>query len=49
MSCLDCENAQDSYNGNVYVRVGNGNVEVIGCEKHTKELIEKLRKASSDG
>lgn len=39
MSCKDCEeNPVESY-----VRIGNGNVMIVGCVKHLRELIEKLR------
>ena len=31
-----------------YVRVDVGNVAIVGCEKHLKMLIEKLRKAGAD-
>lgn len=40
MSCKECE---DNPLSGCFVRVGNGNVELIGCEKHLSELIDKLR------
>ncbi|KKK89449.1 hypothetical protein LCGC14_2732970 [marine sediment metagenome] len=51
MSCEDCENKQDlAFNKNidettgiVYVRVGNSNMAIVGCQKHCKELLEKMR------
>jgi len=53
MSCEDCEKIQNlTFNKNIdesppiaYVRVDVGNVAIVGCEKHLKMLIEKLRKA----
>ncbi len=49
MSCNDCETIQYNYSkgapiGHCYVRVGNGNVQIIGCDKHCKELLEELQK-----
>ena len=41
MSCVKCE--EESVR--TFVRVGNGNVEIIGCKKHLKELIDLLRKS----
>lgn len=41
MSCKNCEENPVV----TYVRVGNGNVQVIGCVKHLRELIDKLRLA----
>lgn len=48
MSCEncdeDCEKAADILQRPLaYVRVGNGNVLIIGCHLHLKELINKLR------
>ena len=35
MSCEDCEKIQnEGTDGIAYVRIGNGNVAIIGCEKH---------------
>lgn len=39
MSCRVCEEEPIQ----TYIRVGNGNVMVAGCEKHLKELFAKLR------
>lgn len=39
MSCIKCEEEPIE----TYVRVGNGNVMVVGCEEHLRELIKKLR------
>ena len=39
MSCRVCEEEPIQ----PYIRVGNGNVMVVGCEKHIKELFAKLR------
>ena len=52
MSCKDCEIVQAIVIGChappneppiAYVRVGTANVAIIGCDKHLKELIAKLR------
>ena len=50
MSCEECDKIQDlAFDKNilitpmVYVRIGNSNVAIVGCRKHCKELIEKLR------
>ena len=51
MSCEECDKIQDiAFNKNIpktvpiaYVRVGISNMAVVGCKKHTKELIDKLR------
>lgn len=56
MSCKACEHAQEPditnsvtrLNRATYVRIGNGNVLVSGCQKHVKELAELLRKAQSE-
>lgn len=40
MSCQKCE---DTPLRGCYVRVGNGNVEIIACEDHARELIFNLR------
>jgi hypothetical protein len=55
LTCEDCEKIQNlTFNKNiddsppiVYVRVDVGNVAIVGCEKHLKMLIEKLRKAGT--
>lgn len=52
MSCLACEAAQelndDGYahntTGRAYVRVGNGNVELVGCVEHVAELVTERRR-----
>lgn len=50
MSCEECEKMQRIVFGApetafiAYVRVGNGNVAIVGCDKHLKELLEKLRR-----
>ncbi len=52
MSCEDCDKKQDlAFDKNirettpiVYVRVGNSNMALVGCNKHCKEVIKKLRK-----
>jgi hypothetical protein len=52
MSCDDCEIIQDEWTKwtndsflQVYIRVGNANIQVIGCDKHLKDLSDLLRKA----
>ena len=41
MSCKHCEENPVE----TYVRVGNGNVMIVGCVEHLRELIAKLRLA----
>lgn len=44
MSCKNCEeNPVESY-----VRIGNGNVMIVGCVKHLRELIDKLRNSKEE-
>lgn len=56
MSCRRCEIAQGDSNDIggepmveffTYVRVGNGNILISGCEEHMKETIEQLRAGSA--
>lgn len=42
MSCKNCEENPIE----TYVRIGNGNVMIVGCIKHLRELIENLRLAN---
>jgi hypothetical protein len=52
MSCEDCEKIQNlAFNKNIdespdicYIRIGNSNLALVGCEKHLKEAINKLRR-----
>jgi hypothetical protein len=44
MSCVYCEAAQEKPRTTAYIRVGNANVEITGCEKHLGELIDIYRK-----
>ena len=54
MSCEECDKIQDlAFDKNisdttpiVYLRVSNSNMAIVGCQKHCKELIEKLRNGS---
>lgn len=46
MSCIACEEAQESapnnltlLKGGTYIRVGNANVLIVGCHKHLEELM----------
>lgn len=41
MSCRACEDDAVT----AYIRVGNGNVEVVGCTDHLRLLIERNRSA----
>ena len=51
MSCEKCEKLQDlAFDKNIdestpicYVRISNSNMAIVGCDKHCKELIDKLR------
>lgn len=43
MSCNDCELEQEKMHRRYYFRVGNSNILVYGCEKHMKQLRDKLR------
>ena len=43
MSCIDCDKFQDS-NLTSYYRWKNANIEIRGCEKHLKEIMEALHK-----
>lgn len=47
MSCDDCEHENqrvyDESPPQCWVRVGNANVRVIGCQKHLKMTIDLLR------
>jgi hypothetical protein len=47
MSCDACNTAQElrgpELGKHVYVRVGNGNVELVGCETHVKDVIAYVR------
>ena len=42
MGCTNCE--KEPLRG-AYFRWKNANIEIIGCEKHLKEIREVLRKA----
>lgn len=39
MSCKKCEDEPLR----TYIRIGNGNVEIRGCEEHLKRLIRLVR------
>ena len=45
MACELCEFAEVGAGYEYYTRIGNGNVRLLGCEKHVKELIELVRYA----
>lgn len=52
MSCKECDEIQDkTFDKNnpasmpiCYVRIGNSNLALVGCRKHLKEAIDKIRK-----
>ena len=44
MSCKNCEENPVE----TYVRIGNGNVMIVGCVKHLRELIMKLRNSKEE-
>ena len=51
MSCDPCDFETEAIQGLTkiaYVRIGNGNVAIIGCEDHLRQLIEKLRAAQEN-
>jgi hypothetical protein len=52
MSCPDCEARQDAVVGedtpHVYVRVGNGNVELVGCPWHLAILVNLIREGGNN-
>ena len=51
MSCEECDKIQDeAFNKNIptsvpiaYVRIESANVAIVGCEKHLRILIDKLK------
>ena len=51
MSCEDCDKIQNlAFDKNIaetaqicYVRVGVSNIAIVGCKKHLKEVMAKLR------
>lgn len=44
MSCKKCEEEPVE----TYIRVGDGNVMIVGCVEHLRELIVKLRSAKEE-
>jgi hypothetical protein len=42
MTCRECEKAQDNPLTAAFVRIGIGNVMIVGCGEHVCELIESL-------
>lgn len=44
MSCKNCEENPVE----TYVRIGNGNVKIVGCVEHLRELIDKLRNSKEE-
>jgi len=51
MSCEECSKIQDlAFDKNIaetvpiaYIRIENSNIAIVGCKKHLKILIDKLR------
>jgi hypothetical protein len=43
MSCEDCEKFQEETDKSYYFRWKNANIELRGCEKHIKEIIDILK------
>jgi len=46
MSCKDCEAEQAFIEKAAYLRIGSGNVMIVGCKKHVKQLIDGYNKGS---
>jgi len=44
MSCKACRKAQEHLSA-AYFRWGNANIELRGCDRHLREVINALRKA----
>ena len=47
MSCAECEKMQNS-DLTAYYRWKEANIEMRGCEKHLREIIETLNKAQKE-
>ena len=47
MTCPACEARQETTRpaGRYFVRVGNANVELVGCTQHVAELVDELNRA----
>ena len=50
MSCEDCELVQESgsQSSRCFIRIGNGNVEIVACPLHTGMAVALIRKAKMD-
>jgi hypothetical protein len=46
MTCKNCEREQELLIRRYYFRVGISNILVYGCDKHMKQLRDKLRGVS---
>jgi hypothetical protein len=46
MSCEACDLVQEAPipSAGIYIRIGSGNVYVLGCNDHVRELIQRLRR-----
>ncbi len=47
MSCIKCEDHQESGDGSYFFRWSNANIELRGCLQHITEVMDVLRKAQS--
>jgi len=43
VSCLKCEDNPEGSQLRTYVRIGNANVEISGCNSHLAELLRLLK------
>jgi hypothetical protein len=43
MSCDKCEQIQEDGKLKAYIRIGNANVEIVGCQDHLRDLIDLVR------
>jgi hypothetical protein len=53
MSCRDCTAVQDRADRGmphfeIYIRIGSGNVLVLGCIDHVRQLLEQLHRGEPD-
>lgn len=52
MSCEKCNISQElrgpELGKHVYLRVGTGNVELVGCEEHIKVLLQLVNEAINE-
>jgi hypothetical protein len=53
VSCRDCEAVQDRADRRephqvAFVRIGNGNVLILGCREHMRQLLEQLHRGEPE-